>query len=210
MKKSDFLQVFAEEAASDAPADAGQEEQAGSAEPSVSQNAEQTLSRLQPAIDALIARLGLDPDAPDYEKLSEAVCRQLSPEAGFHRHFEHLQRQAEALQAQIPGFSLEQMMQNAAFLHLTAPGGVSVADAYFALNRAQIQQATLHAALRSAVVCLSNAIRSGTLRPREAGTAAQAPTVTTIDYRSATPEQREAIRRRIREGWARGENINPF
>ena len=79
-----------------------------------------------------------------------------------------------------------------------------------ALHRDAIQTATLTAALRSAALSLSNAIRSGSLRPREAGTAAQAPIVTTIDYRKATPEQREAIRRRIQEGWARGENINPF
>ena len=96
--------------------------------------------------------------------------------------------------------ALEQAMEDGAFLRMTAPGGVSVEDAYYALHRSDIQQATMTAALRRAAVYLTNAIRSGTLRPREAGTSAQAPTVTTIDYRSATPEQREAIKRRIREG----------
>lgn len=239
MKHNFWLQLFAEEAASGSnTVDAGrQEEQAGSAaspermtwkqimdDPEysaqmqkvvqsrlrASKAAEQTLQTLQPALTALAARLGQNPEAPDYGALSDAVCRQLSPEAGLTRHFEELAKQAEALRRKLPGFDLEREMENNAFARMTAPGGVSVEDAYYALHRDAIQTATLTAALRSAALALSNAIRSGSLRPREAGTAAQAPIVTTIDYRKATPEQREAIRRRIQEGWARGENINPF
>lgn len=237
MKHENWLQLFTEEAGSTSAVAGRTEEQTGSAaasqrmtwkqimdDPEYSTQmqkvvqhrlrgnkaAEQILKQLQPALSALASRMGQDPEQPDYEAISAAVCRELSPETGYARHFERLYRQAEALRRLQPDFSLEQAMEDGAFLRMTAPGGVSVEDAYYALHRSDIQQATMTAALRRAAVYLTNAIRSGTLRPREAGTSAQAPTVTTIDYRSATPEQREAIKRRIREGWARGENINPF
>lgn len=237
MKQKNWLQLFTEEAGSTSAVAGRTEEQTGSAAASQrmtwkqimddpeysaemqkvvqhrlrgSKTAEHTLKQLQPALSALAARLGQNPEQPDYEAIAAAVCQELSPQTGYARHFEHLYRQAEALQRRLPDFSLEQAMEDGAFLRMTAPGGVSVEDAYYALHREDIQQATMTAALRRAAVYLTNAIRSGTLRPREAGTSAQAPTVTTIDYRSATPEQREAIKRRIRDGWARGENINPF
>ena len=56
---------------------------------------------------------------------------------------------------------------------------------------------------------MSNAIRSGQARPVENGTQAQAPSVTTFDYAHASREQREALKRQIREAAARGQKIYP-
>jgi dihydrodipicolinate synthase/N-acetylneuraminate lyase len=47
---------------------------------------------------------------------------------------------------------------------------------------------------------ISNSIQAGTRRPAEAGTTGQAPSVTTFDYRNASQQQREELKRRIRSG----------
>lgn len=231
MKTKLWLQLFGQEADSGSnSADAGRAVQEASAAPErmtwkqimddpeyaaqmqkvvqsrlrTEKSAQQSLQQLEPAVAVLAACFGKDKQ--DYSAVAEAVCREFDPETRLFRHFDKLKAQLEKL----PGTSMEAVMSNPTFLQLTMPGGVSAEDAWFAINRQAIQQATFTAALRSASLCLSNAIRSGSLRPREAGVDAQASTVTTLDYRTATPEQRDAIRRRIQEGWARGENINPF
>jgi len=55
---------------------------------------------------------------------------------------------------------------------------------------------------------LANAIRSGSMRPRENG-AAHSTGGVLFDYRSATKSQREDLKRRIRLAAARGEKIFP-
>ena len=56
---------------------------------------------------------------------------------------------------------------------------------------------------------ISNAIASGSRRPDESGTSSQAPSVSTFDYRNASRDQREALKKRIREAAARGEKLYP-
>jgi hypothetical protein len=56
---------------------------------------------------------------------------------------------------------------------------------------------------------ISNAIQAGSRRPDEAGTSSQAPSVSTFDYRNASREQREALKKRIRDAAARGEKLYP-
>ena len=56
---------------------------------------------------------------------------------------------------------------------------------------------------------MANSIRSGQARPVENGTSAQAPSNTTFDYAHASREQRDALKRRIREAAAQGKKLYP-
>ena len=93
---------------------------------------------------------------------------------------------------------------------MTAPGvNVPVETAYYAIHRQEIEQAALKAAADQTAKNMANAVRSGTMRPQENGSSAAAPSVSTFDYRTASKEQREALKQRIRNAGARGEKVYP-
>lgn len=126
------------------------------------------------------------------------------------RHFSELERQAEALRTLVPGFDLGRELANPAFARLTAPGtGISVEDAFYALHRQELQQAAMQVAAQKTAQLLSDAVRSGSYRPREHGVSAQGASVTGFDYRAASPQQKAALKKRIREAAARGEKLYP-
>lgn len=125
-------------------------------------------------------------------------------------HFRELERQGEALGRAIPGFDLRQELRNPVFARLTAPGtGVSVEDAFFAVHRRELQEAAMRSSARQTAEKLVRSIQAGNLRPRENGVMGRGPSVAGFDYRSASKEQREALKRRIREAGARGEKVYP-
>lgn len=131
-------------------------------------------------------------------------------EEHFRQHIQGLERQGEAMKATFPGFDLRRELQNPAFARMTAPDvGVSVEDAYYALHRGEIQSAAMQVTAQKTAQMISDSIRSGQLRPVENGAASQGATVTAFDYRGASREQREALKRRIREAGARGEKLYP-
>ena len=124
----------------------------------------------------------------------------------FAEHIRGLESQAQTLQAEFPDFDLRQELCNPVFLQLTAPGtGISVADAYYALHRQQIQQAAAQETREKVV----KSIQSGSRRPMEAGTDSQAPSLTTFRYGSATREQRDAFKKELHRAWGRGETVYP-
>ena len=172
------------------------------------------LETLDPALRQLAAQHGLDPENLNHAALAEAITRQNqpqeTPQQRFAGHIRKLQQQAEAFRALVPGFDLRQELRNPLFVRLTAPGvGLSVEDAFYAVHRKDIQQQSMEAAARQATRMLSNAIASGSHRPEESGTAAQAPSVSRFDYRNATPEQRKALKDAIRKAAAEGRKIYP-
>ena len=168
--------------------------------------AHQALQSLQPALIAY----GLDPENPDYEAAAQALQKAAQPKEATDvaTHFAALQEQAAALQRVYPGFSLEKAMEDPAFLRLTAPGGVSVEKAFYALHHDDIQRATLAVAAQHTAQALSKSIASGH-RPLENGTTRQAGSVLTLNYRAATPAQRQALKDSIRAAAARGEKLYP-
>lgn len=179
--------------------------------------ASHALTQLQPALIAY----GLDPENPDYTAVSTALQEALQPGQApaapeveavetmdVAKHLQSLQEQAKQLQQSYPGFSLEKAMEDPAFLRLTAPGGVSVQQAHFALHHDDIQRATLQVAAKHTAQALSRSIASGH-RPLENGTTQQAGSVLTMNYRAATPAQRQALKDSIRAAAARGEKIYP-
>lgn len=127
-------------------------------------------------------------------------------EQAMQRHYAGLLQQGEALKQKIPGFDLQQELKNRTFFRLTAPGvGFSVEEAYGMVHRKEIQQAVQQVTAQQ----MANAIQAGAARPDENGVASYAPSVATFDYRSASKDQRAALKKAIRDAAARGEKLYP-
>ena len=170
------------------------------------------LETLDPALRQLAKDHGLDPQKLDPGALAEAITgkHREAPRQQFREHIRGLQQQADALKEVVPGFDLRQELQNPLFARLTSPGvGLSVEDAFYAVHRRAMQEQSMQVAAQQTARMISNAIRSGSRRPEEAGTAAQAPSVSRFDYRSATPEQRKALKDAIRKAAAEGRKLYP-
>jgi hypothetical protein len=172
------------------------------------------LDILDPALRQLAKQHGLDPENLDHAALAEAITGQNqpqeTPQQRFIGHIRKLQQQEQAFKAIVPDFDLRQELRNPLFARLTAPGvGLSVEDAFYAVHRRSMQEQSMQAAAQQASRMISNAIASGSRRPEESGTAAQAPSVSRFDYRNATPEQRKALKDAIRKAAAEGRKIYP-
>ena len=119
----------------------------------------------------------------------------------FQQHIMKLEQQAEAMKKVFPNFDLRTELQNPNFARMTSPNvGISVEDAYYAVHRNELQTAAMQVTAQKTAQKISNAIQAGSRRPSENGTSGQAPSVTTFDYRSMSPEQRKALKDRIRSG----------
>ena len=170
--------------------------------------AREDLQTLQPGLRRMARLYGLDGDKLDYTALSRAMenhtpeKRPAWQEGAMREHYRRILEQGEALRQRMPEFDVGKALADPAFLRLTAPGvGLSVEDAWFALHRKELQQQT--------ALQISKGIRSGSIRPGENGMTAQGAGVTTFDYRNASREQREALKKAIRTAGARGEHIYP-
>lgn len=131
-------------------------------------------------------------------------------EQKIQQHFLKLEQQGEAMKRVFPDFDLQKELQNPAFFRMTAPNvGISVEDAYYAIHREELQTGAMQVAAKKTAEMISNSIQSGSRRPDEFGASSQAPSVSTFDYRNASREQREALKKRIRETAARGEKLYP-
>lgn len=131
-------------------------------------------------------------------------------EEKFRQHIIKLEQQGEAMKKVFPNFDLRAELQNPAFARMTSPNvGISVEDAYYAIHRNEIQTAAMQVTAQKTAQKISNAIQAGNRRPDESGTSSQAPSVTTFDYRNASRDQREALKKRIRDAAARGEKLYP-
>ena len=119
----------------------------------------------------------------------------------IQNHIMLMEQQGEELKKIFPNFDLRKELQNPAFARMTSPNvGLSVEDAYYALHRKEIMAAGMQVTAQKTAQMISNSIQAGSRRPAEAGTTGQAPSVTTFDYRNASREQREELKRRIRSG----------
>ena len=131
-------------------------------------------------------------------------------EQKIQQHFVKLEQQSEAMKKVFPNFDLRKELANPVFARMTSPNvGISVEDAYYAVHRNEIQTASMQVAAQKTAEKISNAIQSGSRRPDEAGASSQAPSVNTFDYRNASRDQREALKKRIRDAAARGEKLYP-
>lgn len=125
-------------------------------------------------------------------------------------HIRNVRAQAETMKGKYPGFDLDAEMRNPTFAKLTSPSiNMSVEDAYWAVHRRELQAAAAKATAQMTAAQISNAIQSGTSRPAEAGTSSQSPSVSSFSWKNATPQQREAQRRAIRDAAAQGRKVYP-
>ena len=125
-------------------------------------------------------------------------------------HFQSLNDQGREMRKIFPNFDLDKELQNPAFFRMTSPNiGISVEDAYYAIHRKEIQSAAMEATAKKTAEKLSNSIQAGQRRPTENGISSQAPSTTSFNYARATPEQREAFKKQLREQWARGKKVYP-
>ena len=128
----------------------------------------------------------------------------------IEQHLTRLRQQGEEMKKTFKDFDLDRELQNPAFFRMTSPNiGLSVEDAYYAVHRREIQNAANQVIANKTAQMMSNSIRSGSQRPVENGASAQSPSVTTFDYAHASKEQREALKRQIRNAAARGEKLYP-
>jgi hypothetical protein len=168
------------------------------------------MQTLAPALELLSQKYGVA--RGDHAALVQAVRNEGENQRKqqLQEHLASLEQQAQQLKKSFPDFDLRAQLQDPAFARLTAPGtGLSLEDAYYALNRQQLQGMSMQVAARQTARKLANAVASGSHRPREHGANAQATSLTSFDYRLASREQREALKQQIRLAAARGEKIYP-
>lgn len=127
----------------------------------------------------------------------------------LRQHFEKLQQQAEKMRETYPDFDLRRELQNETFRRWVGPEiGMSVADAYYSLHREEIERARTAAIARQVQEAMAANIAAGQARPDERGRS-QGASVGQSAPQSMSGEEREALKRRIREAAARGEKIYP-
>lgn len=145
------------------------------------------------------------------EQRQEAERQETLQDQALRQHYESLVRQGEAMKKIFPNFDLQKELENPTFARMTAPGKglMSVADAYKAVHHDELQIAGMQITAQKTAQKISNAIQAGNRRPDESGISSQAPSVTTFDYRTADRNQREALKKRIRDAAARGEKLYP-
>lgn len=198
-----------------------------------SQAAEDALAALAPALKAQAQEYGLDPENIDYVALGKHMSGEYDEKAlelGLPRetvvkmeqqqrineeklnrdHIAGLIAQGEKMKAVFPNFDLRKEMENPQFVRLTSRGvNVSVEDAYRLVHRKELELAQAQIVERKATERVQNTIRAGSSRPDESGSASQAPSVTTIDWKHASREQLQAQARRIRLAAAQGRKLRP-
>ena len=144
-------------------------------------------------------------------KQREAEERRITMEQQAAR--EHLMKligQGEELKKTFPGFDLQTELQNPTFQRMTHPRvGLSVADAYYAIHREEIQRASLQATARNVEQRVAASVAANKARPSENGLASQASSQGSLDIRHLTKEQREGIRKQAQMAKASGQKLYP-
>lgn len=181
MKRKIHLQFFADEATREMP------------------EAADSVSETQIANEVL--------EPTEAEALTEEVPEVLSEELmqRICGHIARLEEETRGLKESFPDFDLYRELQNPTFARLTAPeSGVHAEDAYYAIHRKEIQAMQAREPKHADAVPKPTAVR-----PSENGLSAKAPSVMSFDYRSASKQHREALKKAIRAAAARGEKIYP-
>ena len=137
----------------------------------------------------------------DQQERNDAREQRTLEQQKIQQHIVKLEQQGEEMKKVFPNFDLRTELRNPAFARMTSPNvGISVEDAYYAIHRKEIQFAAMQVTAQKTAEKVSKSIQAGSRRPNENGTSGQAPSVTTFDYRNASPEQRKALKDRIRSG----------
>lgn len=140
----------------------------------------------------------------------EAQERERTEEEQRRSAFANIIKQADELKVKYPMFDLDTEMGNVEFLKMVMPNsqgglGIPVENAYYALHKDELQQGAMQYAVQRTAEQITDSIRSGAQRPREAGLNSNTAVGTiTVDPRNLSAAQREELRKRV----ARGEKIS--
>lgn len=140
----------------------------------------------------------------------EAQARERTEEDERRAAFANIVQQSEAVKQMYPQFDLDAEMSNMEFLKMVMPYsqgglGIPVETAYFALHKDELQRGAMQYAVQRTATQITDSIRSGATRPREAGlNSGTSVGNITVDPRNLSQAQREEIRKRV----ARGEKIS--
>jgi hypothetical protein len=153
------------------------------------------------SVDTLKLTKQLERDREAFAQQQQAAQQQEM----FNRHLQSLAQQAEELKKTYPQFDLRTELQNERFARMTSPnGGVSVADAFYAIHHQELQNSAMQYAVQRTQTEVANAIQAGQKRPVENGSRTQTPG---LDIRSDPSKLKLADFRRIRDQMTAGEKI---
>lgn len=124
-------------------------------------------------------------------KRNEEALQRQQRDQQLREHFMQMQQQAKDVQNIMPGFDLQEAINDPRFMRLTSPEvGMSVKEAIWALHGDEIQAQAVNAVAQRAKLDAANAIRSG-IRPRENGSSTAAVS-TSPNMRNMSREERRA------------------
>ena len=124
-------------------------------------------------------------------KRNEEAMQRQQREQQLRDHFMKMQSQAEDVKQIMPGFNLQDAINDPVFVRLTSPEvGMTVEQAVWALHGKEIQAQSANAIAQRAKLDAANAIRSG-IRPRENGNSTAAVSANP-NMKNMTREERKA------------------
>lgn len=143
-----------------------------------------------------------------YQKLKQHAdqmdqqAAQSRREMEIRQHLQNLAQQGEALKQRFPDFDLEKELRNRAFFRMTAPNsGLTVEQAYFAVHHNELAPQIMAAGVRTAQERIAQTMQANGARPVEGAMQGNGITADVhISPKAMTPEQREAIKARVRRG----------
>ena len=120
----------------------------------------------------------------------------------MQQHIAGVRQQAEELKRMFPGFDLDQEMQNEDFVRMTAPGGYSVEQAFYALHGRDLFPQMMAYGVQTGKEQIARSIQANQARPIEgASMRGAAGASVRLDAESMTDERYEEIKRRtLRDG----------
>ena len=143
--------------------------------------------------------LGVSTDvARKLEQAEEMEQRQKEAEARAQRqkqleeHFNRVRSQAKTLEELVPGFNLDNALQDPEFVRRTAPGMIPADEAYVGMHYKEIMQRQAEEISRLSKIAAAKNVAAGGVRPRENGNAATASVSATPDMRKMSREDRRA------------------
>ena len=128
----------------------------------------------------------------------------------MRQHYATLTQQGFALKSKVPTFDLGTELKNPKFAFLVQPGSpMSLEEAYRSIHAEELAAQQAQIVAKKTTEQLSNTIQARGMRPQEHGASTQAASVTSFNYKNASREQRDALKREIRAAAAQGRKIYP-
>lgn len=130
--------------------------------------------------------------AEELEQQQREAEAKAQRDAMLQEHFNKVRQQGAQLKELFPDFDLDRELQDPEFVRRTAPGALSVEDAFYSLHHREIMQRQAESIARRAKQTAAAAVQSGSARPRENGSAATASAAVTPNMRAMSRADRLA------------------